>query len=182
MIQNFPVPFSSDGRRPRITSGWGDPRDGGARHHEGVDVFYPKAGEPKIPNWTQGNWIMFPNTPAIAVGPGVVTQAFQGEKGNWISIDHGDGMVSGYGHLSTRFLNKGDRVGAGQAVGIIGDDPSNPNDGAHLHFELKINGSKVDPKPYIVDAPVISAGGISQNTLLAAVIIGAAGLTWWYLS
>jgi septal ring factor EnvC (AmiA/AmiB activator) len=86
-----------------------------------------------------------------AIHDGVVTHAgpFTG-YGHLVIVDHGGGAVSVYGHLASATVNKGDRVGAGSAVGLSGRNPgSNPS----LYFELRVDGKPVDPLQWLRRGP-----------------------------
>ena len=89
-----------------ITSNYGwrhDPIDGGIRHHNGVDIAVPVGTSVK----------------AIAAGR-VIQSAWRGGYGNLVSIDHGDGTVSLYGHNAQLLVAVGEQVQAGQAVALSG--------------------------------------------------------------
>ena len=58
-------------------------------------------------------------------------------------IDHGGGMITKNGHMHNYAVKTGDRVTKGQVVGTMGTTGNST--GVHLHFELHMNGSKVDP-------------------------------------
>ena len=86
-----------------------------------------------------------------AVHEGVVT--FAGSftaYGNLVIVDHGGGAHTLYGHLSSYNVNKGDRVGAGAAVGLSG---RNPGGNPALYFELRIDGQPVDPIQWLRKQP-----------------------------
>lgn len=69
--------------------------------------------------------------------------------GNYVMIDHGDGTLSLYGHLyeNSITVRRGDKVKQGQVIAKSGS--SGRSTGGHLHFEMRINGNKVDPLEYI---------------------------------
>ncbi|MCD7890343.1 MAG: peptidoglycan DD-metalloendopeptidase family protein [Ruminococcus sp.] len=67
--------------------------------------------------------------------------------GNYVLISHGDGTTTLYGHLGTVSVSVGDYVSQGQAVGTIGS--TGYSTGYHLHFEIRINGTAVDPSNYL---------------------------------
>jgi septal ring factor EnvC (AmiA/AmiB activator) len=90
-------------------------------------------------------------TTVRAVHEGVVT--FAGPftaYGNLVIVDHGSGAASLYGHLASRTVNKGDRVGAGTTVGLSG---RNPGGNPALYFELRIDGQPVDPLQWLRKQP-----------------------------
>ena len=66
--------------------------------------------------------------------------------GNYIVIDHGDGVSTLYGHCRNLYVGLGDTVVAGQAIAEVGSTGSST--GPHLHFEIRINGSPVNPNNY----------------------------------
>ena len=77
-----------------------------------------------------------------------------GEYGNWVMIEHDDGTSTVYAHMSLGSItvNVGDNVVQGQKIGKMGSSGSST--GCHLHFEVRINGSKVNPLDYVsVDNP-----------------------------
>jgi murein DD-endopeptidase MepM/ murein hydrolase activator NlpD len=67
--------------------------------------------------------------------------------GNVIVIDHGGGLATTYNHLSAFAVGVGQSVGRGQQVGNVGC--TGYCTGPHLHFEVRINGTPVDPMPYL---------------------------------
>lgn len=85
--------------------------------------------------------------PVHAVHEGVVAYAdpFTG-YGNLVIVDHGDRAYSLYGHLASMTVKRGDRVDATTTVGLAGRDPSgNPS----LYFELRVDGTPVDPLQWL---------------------------------
>ena len=66
-----------------------------------------------------------------------------GGYGNYVMIDHGNGKISIYGHLSGVTVNTGDKVVAGQLIGYVGS--TGYSTGPHLHFEMQQNGVKYNP-------------------------------------
>ena len=67
--------------------------------------------------------------------------------GNVVIVDHGGGLATTYNHLSAFSVSSGQSVGRGQQVGAIGC--TGYCTGPHLHFEVRVNGSPVDPMPYL---------------------------------
>ena len=92
-----------------------------------------------------------PGTPARAVHPGEVqyADAFAG-FGTLVILDHGAGALSLYGYLASAAVEVGDRVDAGQPVGVVGEAPG---DDPGLYFELRIDGRSVDPVEWLQDPP-----------------------------
>ena len=85
-----------------------------------------------------------------AADSGVVTMAQGGWNygyGNVIQINHGKGFVTLYAHLSAILVGKCDSVGAGQVIGSAGNTGN--SFGTHLHFEIRLNGTHVNPWDYL---------------------------------
>lgn len=75
-------------------------------------------------------------------------------SGNAISITHAGGYRSQYMHMiRPTTLNVGDRVAAGQVIGYVGS--TGGSTGSHLHFEVRFNGTHIDPAPYLASAPFL---------------------------
>ena len=72
---------------------------------------------------------------------------WSGGYGNFIIVDHGDGTVSRYAHCSGYAVSQGQSVTKGQTIGYVGTTGNST--GNHLHFEIKINGSFVNPINYL---------------------------------
>jgi murein DD-endopeptidase MepM/ murein hydrolase activator NlpD len=96
-------------------------------------------------------------SPIYSIGSGTVTQVVTGcpgqgyygstcggGYGNVVYIDHGNGMIVKYGHLSTVNASVGQTVSKGQVIGTMGNSGSST--GTHLHFEVRINGTAVNPR------------------------------------
>lgn len=89
-----------------------------------------------------------PGTPILAPAPGVVVLADRlNVRGNATMIDHGWGIYTGYWHQNEIFVAVGDRVETGQIIGTIGS--TGRVTGAHLHWELWVNGIAVDPMQWV---------------------------------
>lgn len=71
---------------------------------------------------------------------------WNGGWGNYVMIDHGNGMQTLYAHMSSRAVSVGQTVSRGQVIGYVGS--TGMSTGPHLHFEMYINGSRVDPETY----------------------------------
>ena len=110
-----------------VTSGFGW-RWG--RMHEGIDIGVP-AG-----------------TPIHAAASGTVIYCgWMGGYGNLVVIDHGGGLATAYGHQSSIAAGCGTPVSQGQVIGYVGC--TGHCFGDHLHFEVRVNGSPVDPLGYL---------------------------------
>lgn len=83
----------------------------------------------------------------VAAASGVVLKAgWASGYGNYTVIDHGGGLVTAYGHQSGFAVSAGQTVTQGQVIGYVGSTGNST--GPHLHFEVYVNGSTVDPKSY----------------------------------
>ena len=108
----------------RIHPIWGD-----KRFHTGVDL----AGN-------QGD-------PIYAIASGTVTTAsYSDAYGYNVSISHGNGYGSMYAHMTNYIVSAGDYVSQGQVIGYVGS--TGWSTGPHLHFEIYVNGSTVNPMSY----------------------------------
>lgn len=123
----YPIPGA------RVSSPFGlrvHPIYGDARMHTGVDI---SAGS---------------GTPIRSAGDGVVVRAGPlGGYGNATIVDHGGGVATLYAHQSSIGVSSGQRVSGGQVIGRVGC--TGACTGPHLHFEVRLNGSPVNPMPYI---------------------------------
>ncbi|MDD6072570.1 MAG: peptidoglycan DD-metalloendopeptidase family protein [Clostridiales bacterium] len=77
----------------------------------------------------------------------VITAGWVGGYGNCVMIDHGDGVWTVYGHLSEFSTSVGSYVNQGDQIALSGN--TGRSTGPHLHFEIRVNGSSVDPTPYL---------------------------------
>ena len=117
-----------------ITSPFG-PRDtgisGASTYHKGIDIAYSYDG----------------GEPIVAACDGSVTYAGPASGyGNYIEIDHGDGIMTGYAHMYDKDLlvQTGQKVSAGTHIANVG--ANGIGSGPHLHFEVLIEGTHVDPE------------------------------------
>ncbi|HET9097114.1 MAG TPA: peptidoglycan DD-metalloendopeptidase family protein [Candidatus Baltobacteraceae bacterium] len=116
-----------------ITSPFGyrrNPFGGGMEFHQGLDIAAPMG-----------------TTITAAASGTVISAGWYGGYGNYILIDHGGGMATGYGHCSQIFVSVGQQVQKGQAIGAVGS--TGASTGPHVHFEVRINGKPVDPAAYL---------------------------------
>ena len=115
----------------RLSSGYGmrkHPILGYSRLHSGVDFAAPRG------------------TPIYAAGDGTVTRAnYFGSYGNYVSIRHANGYETAYAHLNgfARGIKNGTRVRQGQVIGYVGT--TGRSTGPHLHYEVHLNGKKMNP-------------------------------------
>ncbi|MFD1744119.1 M23 family metallopeptidase [Rhizobium helianthi] len=127
------LPFANPAPGHEITSGFGnriDPFLGRLALHAGVD-FQADLG-----------------TTVKATGSGKVVNAGpSGGYGNMIEIDHGQGITTRYGHLSSILVAVGDTVSAGETIGRAGS--TGRSTGPHVHYEVRRNGDAIDPMHFL---------------------------------
>jgi murein DD-endopeptidase MepM/ murein hydrolase activator NlpD len=110
-----------------LTSGFGY-RWG--RMHEGIDLAVASG------------------TPVVAAASGtVIVAGWMGGYGNLVVVDHGGGISTAYGHNTTVTVGVGQHVAQGQLISYSGS--TGHSTGPHVHFEVRINGSAVDPMGYL---------------------------------
>ena len=120
-----------------ISSGFGyraDPFTGEGAFHAGLDFKGPYGA------------------PIYAAAKGTVS--FVGQKqgyGNCVEIDHGNGLMTRYAHMSGFRAAVGQAIKAGDLIGAIGS--SGRSTGPHLHFEVRVNDQAVNPRPFLEAAP-----------------------------
>ncbi|MCJ1697698.1 peptidoglycan DD-metalloendopeptidase family protein [Rathayibacter caricis] len=87
-------------------------------------------------------------TPVAAASNGTVSYsgAF-GSYGNWVLLDHGNGIQTGYAHNSTLLVDAGQTVTAGQIIALVGT--TGASTGCHSHYETRTGGARVDPEPFM---------------------------------
>lgn len=124
----WPCPSSS-----RITSGYGSrtsPTAGASSNHKGIDI-----------SASTGSSI-------VAAASGTVSIAtYSYSAGNYIMINHGNGLSTVYMHCSQLLVSAGDTVKAGQTIAKVGS--TGYSTGSHLHFGVRKNGSYVNPSNYV---------------------------------
>ncbi len=87
-------------------------------------------------------------TPVLAADSGVVlVSGWKGGYGNFVAIDHGNGISTCYGHNSRLLVQVGNKILKGQTVAISGN--TGLSTGPHLHFEVRRNGTPINPIPYL---------------------------------
>jgi murein DD-endopeptidase MepM/ murein hydrolase activator NlpD len=127
-----------------VTDGWTssgfgkrkDPFTGIPAMHLGLDFSAPKG------------------SPVHATADGVVISAgWQPEFGRTVEIDHGDGIVTRYAHNDKILVKRGQKVKRGQIISAVGR--SGRATAPHLHYEVRVNGSPVNPWRYILTADLV---------------------------
>ena len=118
---------------PYLSSGFGyrrHPISGGVRFHTGIDI--PAAN----------------GTPVRASASGEVRiAAYTGGYGLMVELDHGAAVRTRYAHLSRMLVQPGERIEAGQVIGLVGS--TGRSTGNHLHFEVRRGGLALDPIPFL---------------------------------
>jgi murein DD-endopeptidase MepM/ murein hydrolase activator NlpD len=124
----------------RPTTGWisssfgyrTSPFTGAREFHQGMDIATRK------------------DTPIVAPADGTVTFAGRkGRLGKTMVIDHGNGMLTRYGHLNKCLVKRGTCVRRGEKIALVGN--SGRSTAPHLHYEVYLNGLPLNPKKYILD-------------------------------
>lgn len=105
---------------------------GFSAHHSGIDLMAPYGSPIRA-----------------AAGGTVVYAGWYFAYGNIVDIQHADGVVTRYAHMAAFApgIRPGAPVSAGQTIGQVGE--TGRAHGAHVHFEVRLNGHAVDPKPYL---------------------------------
>jgi len=124
--------------------GWRiDPFTGRSALHTGLDF--------------QANY----GTPILAAAGGVVvTQEFHPEYGNMIEIDHGNDLITRYAHASKTLVKKGDLIKRGQKIAEVGT--TGRSTGAHLHFEVLVQGIPQDPQKFLAAGRNLSSHPLAK--------------------
>lgn len=117
----------------RISSefGWREaPIAGAGNNHKGMDLAAPTG------------------TPIYAAASGTVTTArYSSSAGNWVVINHGNGLQTYYMHASALYVSEGQTVSKGQNIAAVGS--TGQSTGPHLHFQVMQNGTPVNPRNYL---------------------------------
>lgn len=149
----------------RISSGFGRrnaPTKGASTNHLAIDIAAKRG------------------TPVQSPGLGTVSKVGRGDKvkGNWVEIDHGDGLTSRYLHLEGFNVKPGDTVNPGQLFGNVGS--TGRSTGPHLHWSVFKDGKPVDPNSVdfnlSTDAPRRPAHPMSPEAIRDAVRDEEAGV------
>ncbi|MFI3207319.1 MAG: M23 family metallopeptidase, partial [Clostridia bacterium] len=108
-----------------ITSYWGDDRG-----HKGIDI------------------AAYYGTPIVAAESGTVVDVrYSSGWGNHVVIYHNGTYTTLYAHMSSYAVSEGDYVSKNQVIGYVGSTGNST--GNHLHFEIYVDGTRVDPYPYL---------------------------------
>ena len=129
-----------------MTAGFGhrrSPFTGQRQMHEGVDISNSMG------------------TPIIAPADGIVTYTGPlGAFGNAISVNHGNKISTFYAHLQQQKVTQGQRVRRGDVIGLVG--ATGRATGPHLHYEIQVNETPVDPTKYVIDSETVKFLGNSE--------------------
>ncbi|MEA2422567.1 MAG: hypothetical protein QOF55_1666 [Thermoleophilaceae bacterium] len=131
-----------------VTGDFGEQRPG--HLHSGIDLAVPYG------------------TPIVAAACGVVTQASaEGGYGNIVCIRHSASLTTCYAHMSRFASRVGQSVHQGQVIGYVGT--TGDATGPHVHFETRVNGTPVDPAPYLSGSrrAKVTTAGHSTSTARA---------------
>jgi murein DD-endopeptidase MepM/ murein hydrolase activator NlpD len=136
----------------------------GSTDHKGVDFPVP------------------PNTPVTASLPGVVRIKQDPDGyGNYVVVDHGNGLETRYAHLSRYNVRDGQSVGQGDVIALSGGQRgaagAGNSQGAHLHFEVRRNGQPVDPSSVFNQNTEVAPG--AGRPAAAGVIVTEQDITDW---
>lgn len=135
-----------------IRSWYGDPRDGGRRRHEGLDIFAPR--------WT----------PVLAAADGVIRSTRSNNLGGnviWLRDDFG--RTHYYAHLQSQAVRRGDRVQVGDTIGFVGNSGNARTTPPHLHFGVYSRGS-FDPYPALYQPPTTPAEFVGDPAVIGQTV------------
>lgn len=139
-----------------ITSNFGtriDPYDGQESFHSGIDIASNDGSYGTYIIAARDGTVIYPNSdsPTNCVSNGTEDPC-GGGYGNYVMIEHSDGSVTVYAHMyeNSITVHYGDQVSQGQVIGKMGS--SGRSTGAHLHFEVRVNGKQVNPLNFISES------------------------------
>lgn len=147
------IPSAMPANVEMMTSSYGyrhDPFTGAGAMHSGIDFRGPH-GEP-----------------ILAAAKGVVSFAgVQSGYGNTVEISHGNGLMTRYAHMSKINVATGQTVVQGIQVGQMGS--TGRSTGTHLHFEVRLNGSAINPRPFLeANSDVLKIKAFARQRIAAA--------------
>ena len=138
----------------RTEGGWSprsqfrSPLHGEFRHTSPFGSRRTYGSDPSVSAHAGEDYSAAPGTPVYAPAGGRVVLAEQlFVRGNAVVLDHGNGVFTGYWHLSELAVKPGERVNAGQLLGKVGS--TGLSTGAHLHWEMRVAGLAVDPLQWV---------------------------------
>jgi murein DD-endopeptidase MepM/ murein hydrolase activator NlpD len=142
-IKKLMVPTELPVKDANLGSSFGwriDPITGHSALHTGLD-FAAETGTPIL----------------AAAGGVVVTQEFHPQYGNMLEVDHGNDLITRYAHSSRVLVKKGDLIKRGQKIAEVGT--TGRSTGAHLHFEVLVQGVPQDPQKFLSAGSHLAALG-----------------------
>jgi len=162
----YPVP------KGRVGSVWGDARDGGARRHEGIDIFAPR------------------RSPVVACANGTISRVEEtavGGKVVWQRVE-GRSLNLYYAHLDEQQVRAGQQVKEGEQIGTVGNTGNARSTSPHLHFGIYTFGGAIDPLPFvnpqikepgrIPDLPLPQWQRLKNETRIAGLRLPAQSIVW----
>ncbi len=126
----FVWPLAIKGKITSYFGGRSAPTAGASTYHQGIDISAPAGTAIK----------------AAKAGT-VVTASYSSGAGNYIMLNHGNGVFTVYMHCSSLAVSKGQQVATGATIGYVGS--TGVSTGNHLHFGVSVNGSYVNPLGYV---------------------------------
>jgi len=81
----------------------------------------------------------------------VITAGYKGGYGNFVEIDHGNGLTTRYGHMSKLDAETGQTIARGRTLGYVGS--TGRSTGPHLHFEVRLNDRPINPRFFLPPEP-----------------------------
>ncbi len=148
-IRNMMVPTQLPVTEGILGSAFGwriDPFTNGSALHTGMD-FQAESGTPIL----------------AAAGGVVVVNEYNSGYGNVVEVDHGNELITRYAHASAVFVKKGDLVKRGQKIAAVGS--TGRSTGAHLHFEVLLQGVPQDPQKFLAAGRNLPATVAAKSSL-----------------
>jgi len=140
--QEVSIPSRVPLKGVKLTSGFGmrkHPITGRRRGHKGIDLAAPTG------------------TPIYAAADGLISRSsWFSTYGLYVSIEHGGELQTRYAHMSRLNVAKGQRVKKGEIIGFVGS--TGRSTGPHLHYEVRVRGTAVNPVPYMQGDDLADAG------------------------
>ena len=143
----FPIPSRI---KSSVASLWGVDRDGGARRHEGIDIFAPF------------------RSPAIAAGNGIVSRVNENNLGGkvvFLRLEESN-VTLYYAHLDSQIARPGQMVQTGDTLGLTGNTGNARSTPSHLHFGIYTSGGAIDPYPFVNQTRKLPAKITASTSLL----------------
>lgn len=146
-INSIPSIVPVDAEEYLFSSGFGwrrNPITGIKEFHYGLDISAPEG------------------TPVIAPANGkVIETGFDNYQGKYLRIDHGAGCITTFAHLLAINVKLGEKIKRADVIAFLGS--TGRSTGAHLHYQIEVNGDVVDPIDYIISARAKLPPGLSMS-------------------